>query len=105
MEIFVDADIAPQVGREATEVAEMERQKVDFIVSVGGDGTILRTIHKMADPVPILGINMGTLGFLVDVEPKRRSRDPEASDPRIRCRCALPAQTALEWSMPAPSHQ
>jgi len=50
-------------------VAEMERQRVDFIVSIGGDGTILRTIHKMADPVPILGINMGTLGFLVDVEP------------------------------------
>jgi NAD+ kinase len=68
--IFVDEDIAPQLGREGTSVAEMERQKVDFIVSVGGDGTILRTIHKMADPAPILGINMGTLGFLVDVEPK-----------------------------------
>ena len=37
---------------------------------MGGDGTILRTIHKMVDPLPILGINMGTLGFLVDVEPK-----------------------------------
>ena len=70
VEIFVDQDIAPQIGREGTSVAEMERAKVDFIVSVGGDGTILRTIHKMADPLPILGINMGTLGFLVDVEPK-----------------------------------
>ena len=70
VEIFVDQDIAPQIGREGTSVAEMERQKVDFLVSVGGDGTILRTIHKMADPLPILGINMGTLGFLVDVEPR-----------------------------------
>ncbi|OYV07741.1 MAG: NAD+ kinase [Methanosaeta sp. ASP1-2] len=70
VEIFVDQDIAPQIGREGTSVAEMERQKVDYIVSVGGDGTILRTIHKMADPLPILGINMGTLGFLVDVEPR-----------------------------------
>jgi len=69
-EIFVDEDLALQIGRQGTSVAEMERQKVDFIVSVGGDGTILRTIHKMVDPAPILGINMGTLGFLVDVEPK-----------------------------------
>jgi NAD+ kinase len=70
VEIFVDQDIAPQIGREGTGVAEMEGAKVDFLVSVGGDGTILRTIHKMADPLPILGINMGTLGFLVDVEPR-----------------------------------
>lgn len=48
----------------------MEAHKIDFIVSVGGDGTLLRTIHRMNDPVPILGINMGTLGFLEDVEPK-----------------------------------
>ncbi|NTV27159.1 MAG: NAD(+) kinase [Methanothrix sp.] len=70
IEIFVDQDIALMIGRQGTSVEEMERQKVDFIVSVGGDGTILRTIHKMVDPLPILGINMGTLGFLVDVEPK-----------------------------------
>jgi NAD+ kinase len=69
-EIFVDQDIAAEIDREGMSVEEMERQNVDFIISVGGDGTILRTIHKMVDPVPILGINMGTLGFLVDVEPK-----------------------------------
>ena len=69
-QVLVDLDVSEQIGLEGTPVEEMERQKVDFIVSVGGDGTILRTIHKMRDPVPILGINMGTLGFLVDVEPK-----------------------------------
>ncbi|MDM7935286.1 MAG: NAD(+)/NADH kinase [Methanothrix sp.] len=69
-EILVDREIAAQIGESGASVEEMEQMPVDFIVSVGGDGTILRTIHRMKDPVPILGINMGTLGFLVDVEPK-----------------------------------
>jgi NAD+ kinase len=69
-EIFIEPEVARLLGIVGTTVEEMERQQVDFIVSVGGDGTILRTIHKMNNPIPILGINMGTLGFLVDVEPK-----------------------------------
>lgn len=69
-EIFIEPEVAVQLGMEGTSVEGMERQKVDIIVSVGGDGTILRTIHRMNNPLPILGINMGTLGFLVDVEPK-----------------------------------
>ncbi len=69
-EVLVEPELALRLGLPGTPVEEMERMKTDFIVSVGGDGTILRTIHRMADPVPILGINMGTLGFLVDVEPK-----------------------------------
>jgi NAD+ kinase len=73
-DIFVEPEIAQKIGMKGTSVEEMERQRVDFIVSVGGDGTILRTIHRMNDPVPILGINMGTLGFLVDVEPKEAEK-------------------------------
>ena len=69
VQILVDEDLAQKIGKPPSTVQEMERLKVDFIVSIGGDGTILRTIHKMADPAPILGINMGTLGFLVDVVP------------------------------------
>jgi NAD+ kinase len=76
-EIFVEQEVARQLGVTEMTVEEMEKQKADFIVSVGGDGTILRTIHKMNDPVPILGINMGTLGFLVDVEPKDAVRTLE----------------------------
>ena len=73
-DIFVEPEVAQQLGMKETSVEEMERQRVDFIVSVGGDGTILRTIHRMNDPIPILGINMGTLGFLVDVEPKEAEK-------------------------------
>jgi NAD+ kinase len=69
-EILVEPELGQRLELPGTSIEEMEQQKADFIVSVGGDGTILRTIHRMADPLPILGINMGTLGFLVDVEPK-----------------------------------
>lgn len=41
----------------------------DFVVSVGGDGTYLRTAHRIGDKgYPILGINTGRLGFLADIE-------------------------------------
>ena len=73
-EIFVEPVLAAKLGMKETQIEEMD---VDFIVSVGGDGTILRTIQKMKDPHPILGINMGTLGFLVDVDPKDAARTLE----------------------------
>ncbi|HOK58205.1 NAD(+)/NADH kinase [Methanothrix sp.] len=73
-EISVEPELAEHLGLKGTPVEEMD---VDFIVSIGGDGTILRTIHKMDDPRPILGINMGTVGFLVDVEPKDAVRTIE----------------------------
>ncbi len=39
----------------------------DVLLSFGGDGTLLRTAHR-SDGVPILGVNMGRLGFLTKVE-------------------------------------
>jgi NAD+ kinase len=37
----------------------------ELLVVVGGDGTILRVVHKLADRIrPIFGINIGSLGFL-----------------------------------------
>lgn len=41
---------------------------IDLALSLGGDGTFLRTAYKVGEAgVPILGINLGNLGFLVDV--------------------------------------
>jgi len=43
-------------------------KKVDFIIVFGGDGTYLSAARLMRDvSLPILGINMGTLGFLTEV--------------------------------------
>ncbi len=42
--------------------------KIDFLFSVGGDGTLLDTITLVQDSnIPILGINMGRLGFLSSI--------------------------------------
>lgn len=40
----------------------------DFVISMGGDGTFLKAASRVGDKqMPILGINMGRLGFLADV--------------------------------------
>ncbi|HVW32343.1 MAG TPA: NAD(+)/NADH kinase, partial [Acidimicrobiia bacterium] len=43
---------------------------LDFAVSLGGDGTMLRTVDLVApEGVPVLGVNLGQLGFLTEIEP------------------------------------
>jgi len=46
------------------------RQQTDMVVVLGGDGTILRTCRKLGSHQrPLLGVNMGRLGFLADLSP------------------------------------
>jgi NAD+ kinase len=40
----------------------------DFVVEIGGDGSILHLIHRIGIPhPPLIGVNMGSLGFLADI--------------------------------------
>ncbi len=67
--------IIPQQGVESwAEIrhlfANVLHDGVDLAVSLGGDGTMLRTVELSLDasvPVPVLGVNMGTLGYLTEV--------------------------------------
>ncbi len=44
--------------------------KPDIVVAVGGDGTMLAAVHDAVSwDVPVLGFNLGTLGFLTEAEP------------------------------------
>lgn len=47
-------------------------ERVDLMIVIGGDGTLLRTGRKLAGrDIPLLGVHHGRLGFLVDVRPER----------------------------------
>lgn len=70
VEVLIDMKTAEKIHRKGTPVAEMRKKGAEFVISIGGDGTVLRGIQKMEDPLPVLGINMGTFGFLVDVDPE-----------------------------------
>lgn len=39
------------------------------MISIGGDGTILKSVRKYKD-TPILGVNVGTVGYLSEISPK-----------------------------------
>src|ERR1700754_2934795 len=44
---------------------------IDFIISLGGDGTLLDTVALVRDKnIPVLGINFGRLGFLASIGSK-----------------------------------
>lgn len=44
---------------------------LDLLITFGGDGTIVRAIRSVSrHGVPILGVNLGRLGFLAEVEPE-----------------------------------
>ncbi|MEO7556976.1 MAG: NAD(+)/NADH kinase [Acidimicrobiales bacterium] len=43
---------------------------LDLVVSLGGDGTMLRAIHLVGSSgTPVLGVNVGQLGYLTEIEP------------------------------------
>jgi NAD+ kinase len=60
------------------EIAELDRlvppmdttvEDIDVTVSFGGDGTFLRAAHLSRDAdIPVLGVNLGRLGFLAEIE-------------------------------------
>lgn len=50
-------------------VASGDVGESDLLVAIGGDGTMLRAVGSLAGrPVPVLGVNVGTLGYLATVD-------------------------------------
>jgi len=62
---------------EASELKE-KAKTVEFIVTTGGDGTILRVVQALEGrTVPITGINFGRVGFLTELSPDETDLLPE----------------------------
>jgi NAD+ kinase len=71
LEVFVEDTLAERMPA-INKSVPLERLNTDFIITLGGDGTILRTCISIPKPEPpILAINMGVRGFLTEVPPKQ----------------------------------
>ncbi|MGN1375246.1 MAG: NAD(+)/NADH kinase, partial [Prevotella sp.] len=61
---------AGKIAPGCVEVFDGDGFVTDFVISMGGDGTLLRSAAMVRDRgIPIVGINMGRLGFLADISP------------------------------------
>jgi len=64
--IVAEDEDAAEIGAEPLSKADLK--EIKFIISMGGDGSILNLVHKYPNlNVPILGVNLGHLGFMADV--------------------------------------
>lgn len=102
LEVFVEDTLCGKIAKQEKFVP-LENMKTDFIITIGGDGTILRTCITVPKPEPpILGINMGVRGFLTEVEPKCACEAVEKilkGDYKIE-KCAKLSVSAGEEEMP-----
>ena len=65
--VVIGENSAEMIGIEGLPFEKM-CEKVDFLVSLGGDGTLLSLVRRSyAFHKPVMGINAGTLGFLADI--------------------------------------
>jgi len=81
---------------------------VDLVLSFGGDGTLLRTAHHTGpNDTPLLGVNIGRLGFLADIEVEQLTealKSIEAGNYSVEERMVLEAGTSApafdtEWAV------
>ncbi len=75
-ELYVDQEYYEFLQRDqmidvkATKIFTGDDFDADIVISMGGDGTFLKAASRVRQKmIPILGVNMGRLGFLADVSP------------------------------------
>ena len=67
IEMYLEDNSANMINLKGYPLDEL-CNKVDFLISVGGDGTLLSVVRKSFKyDKAVLGINLGTLGFLTDI--------------------------------------
>ena len=72
IEVILSESAAKTLPPSELETVDFEQlgQRCDLAIVVGGDGTILHSARALADyDIPLVGINLGRLGFLADISP------------------------------------
>jgi len=68
--VMLDPNLTKHVNRPELSTP-VEKMKADLVITIGGDGTILRSCLQLPEPEPpILAVHMGVRGFLAEVKPE-----------------------------------
>ncbi len=69
-EVILDDRTASLIGEgeRGMSIGEID---ADLVICIGGDGTILKTLHLLRKNTPVVGIDMGAVGFLASVLPEK----------------------------------
>jgi NAD+ kinase len=68
LDVIFDDDTAAATGDGKPSLSKQELGRhTDLLITFGGDGTLLSVARHAPEHVPIVGVNMGTLGFLTEI--------------------------------------
>jgi len=59
IEVFTIAPVSVTGAKKVESTEELKNKKLDLVITLGGDGTTLRTFRHLRDETPVLGINVG----------------------------------------------
>jgi NAD+ kinase len=59
IEVFTIAPVSVKGAKKVESTEELKNTKLDLVITIGGDGTTLRTFRHLQDETPVLGINVG----------------------------------------------
>lgn len=91
VKIYLDLETSTSLGRSDGYPREKIPSQVEIILVLGGDGTLLSLVRLMGNrKVPILGVNLGGLGFLTEITLKELYQVLEG---------ALKGELASDWRM------
>jgi NAD+ kinase len=102
LKVYIENSLSDKITSHH-EFVPLSEMKTDFIITIGGDGTILRTAIAVPKPEPpILAVNMGVRGFLTEVEPQNAFEAIDrilSGDYKVE-KCAKLCVTAGEETIP-----
>ncbi|TXT67252.1 MAG: NAD kinase [Promethearchaeota archaeon] len=80
IEVSVETRLSPKFdGLYAKDLSTVVADEIDCVIVVGGDGSIMRVSNSLnqENPPPVLGVNIGSIGFLDETNQKRVFKDLE----------------------------
>ncbi|MBR5974691.1 MAG: NAD(+)/NADH kinase [Clostridiales bacterium] len=96
-EVVLDPTYAETELADVPGVILDDYKNCDILISMGGDGTFLRTAHKHLDSkVPLIGVNLGSIGFMTEIS---KEDFEDAVDRLIDGKYSLETRTQLDVTL------